>query len=240
MWVRVSSQGSSKRKLCGESLRILGIFEHWLLHMSPFRSMRPPLVLDFDARADASAKGATCCIGGYVHHPSLGHRWFRQSFAHSEFVALGIGVQPEMQREISCYEALAQAFLILAAASLLPCSCVPITLRALSDNSGAESGLNNLLTTSRPLAYFLERISLLAAIHRMSPDVSHIPGEANDKADMLSRPAEYALPPDCLPHEEIRASWQELWLPRPTISVSPPSFQLQWQVRARGVPTNLT
>ena len=240
MWVRVSSQSSSKRKLCGESLRILGIFEHWLLHMSPFRSMRPPLVLAFEARADASAQGATCCIGGYVHHPSLGHRWFRQSFAHSEFVALGIGVHPEMQREISCYEALAQAGLILAAASLLPCSHVPITLRALSDNSGAESGLNNLLTTSRPLAYFLERISLLAAIHRMSPDVSHIPGDANDKADMLSRPVEYALPPDCLPHEEIRASLQELWLPRPTISVSPPSFQLQWQVRARGVPTNLT
>ena len=44
MWVGVSSQSSSTRKSCGESLRILGIFAHWLLHISPFRSVRPPLV----------------------------------------------------------------------------------------------------------------------------------------------------------------------------------------------------
>ena len=159
---------------------------------------------------------------GYGRHPALGHRWFRQSFAHSEFLALGIGVQLEMQRAISCYEALTQAGLILAAASLVPCSGVPVTLRALLDNSGAESGLRNLLTASRILAYFLERLSLLAAIHRMHLDASHIPWHANAKADMLSRSAAYALPPVWLPHAEICASLQELGLPRPTISVSPP------------------
>ena len=140
----------------------------------------------------------------------------------------------------SCYAALAQAGLLLAAASLLPCSCVPIALRALSDNSGAESGLYNLLTTSRPLAFFLARVSLLAAILRMSQAVSRIPRAATAKAATLSCPAEYALPPAPLPHAEIRTCLQELWLPRPTISVSPPSSQLQWQVRARGMPTNLT
>ena len=140
----------------------------------------------------------------------------------------------------SCYAALAQAGLLLAAASLLPCSCVPIALRALSDNSGAESGLYNLLTTCRPLAFFLARVSLLAAILRMSQAVSRIPGAATAKAATLSFPAEYALPPASLPHAEIRTCLQELWLPRPTISVSPPSSQLQWQVRARGMPTNLT
>ncbi|CAE7771724.1 unnamed protein product [Symbiodinium sp. CCMP2592] len=62
VWLRVSSQNSKKRKLCLNSLRIPGIFEHWLLHMSPFRSMRQPATPLFDARADASAKGSHCCI----------------------------------------------------------------------------------------------------------------------------------------------------------------------------------
>ena len=160
-------------------------------------------------------------------------------FAYSEFVALGIGVQPEMQRELLLCSfgpgraAASGGF----PASMLVCTHSP---HALSDNSGAESGLCNLLTTSRPLAFFLARVSLLAAILRMSQAVSRIPGAANDKAATLSCPAEYALPPASLPHAEIRTCLQELWLPRPTISVSPPSFQLQWQVRARGVPTNLT
>ena len=240
MWIRVSSQQSNKRKLSDESIRILGIFEHWLLHMCPFRSMRSPPVLCFDARADASAKGASCCIGGYVRHPSLGHRWFRESFTQSEFLALGLDVQAEMQREISCYEALAQAALILAASALLPCCSVPIRLKSLSDNSGAEAGINSHVSTSRPLAFFLERISLVAAVHRVSLDVSHIPGEANEKADALSRPAEYSLLLDCFRHERIRIDLQDLWLPTPSISVSPSSVTLPWKVRARGVPTNLT
>ncbi|CAE7285202.1 unnamed protein product [Symbiodinium sp. CCMP2592] len=240
VWLRVSSENSKKRKLSLNSLRILGIFEHWLLHMSPFRSMRQPATPLFDARANVSARGSHCCIGGYVRHPSLGHRWFQQTFAHADFLALGIGVQADMARGISCYEALAQAALILAASALLPCSCVPITLRALSDNTGAESGLNNSLTTSQPLCFFLERISLLAAVHRITPDVSHIPGEDNDKADALSRPQEHSLPPDCFQHERISATLQDLWLPRPMISVSPSSVQLPWQIRSRGVPTNLT
>ena len=191
------------------------------------------LVLLLVRRALPVASAATCFIHPSVIDGSV-------SFCLLGVCCFGDWGSTRDAKGDSCDEALAQAGLLLAAASLLPCSCVPITLRALSDNSGAESGLNNLLTTSRPLACFLARISLLAAIHRMSPDVSHIPGEANDKADMLSRPAEYALPPASLPHEEIRTCLQELWLPRPTISVSPPSFQLQWQVRAWGVPTNLT
>ena len=145
-----------------------------------------------------------------------------------------------MQREISCYEALAQAALILAASALLPCCSVPIKLKSLSDNSGAEAGINNHVSTSRPLAFFLERISLVAAVHRVSLDVSHIPGEANDKANALSRPAEYSLPLDCFPHERIRIALQDLWLPTPSISVSPSSVTLPWKVRARGVTTNLT
>ena len=100
MCVGVSSQSSSTRKFCGESLRILGIFAHWLLHISPFRSGRPPLVLAFEAPAAASAKGATCRIGGYVLHPPLGHRWFRQFLLTRSLLLWGLGFNPRCKEKL--------------------------------------------------------------------------------------------------------------------------------------------
>ena len=240
VWMRVSSQSSSKRKLSTESVRILGLFEHWLLHMCPFCSMRPLGNASFEARADASAHGSMCCIGGYVSHPMIGQRWFRESFSYSAFRALEIPVQADMQLDIACYEALAQGALILATSSLLPCARIPLQLRSASDNTGAEAGVNASFSTARPLCFFLERISLLAAVHRTTLDVSHISGERNVKADALSRPAEYEVPPDCLEKDRVRLSLEALWLPRPNISVFPEGAHLPWSVRSRGVPNNLT
>ncbi|CAE7672965.1 unnamed protein product [Symbiodinium sp. CCMP2592] len=142
-------------------------------------SMRPASVFPMEAQADASAQGQRACIGGFVSHPSLGQRWFREEFTYEEFRELQIPVQQDMQLDIACYEALAQGALIIASSALIPCS--RIKLRTVSDNSGAEAGVNASFTTSRPLAYFLERISLLAAVYRTTLDVSHIPGEKTPK-----------------------------------------------------------
>ena len=109
---------------------------------------------------------------------------------------MGIPVKREMQRDIACYEALAQAgWLILA--DLCPCSRVPIRLCSVPDNVGAEAGINNTFTTSRPLAYFLEHIALLSAMFHVLLDVNHIPAALNTESDALSRPAEKAHPLDC-------------------------------------------
>ena len=74
--------------------------------------------------------------------------WAKSGFSklsHTQFFYMGIPVKRKMQRDVACCEALAQAGLI-------------------SDNVGAETGINNTFTTSRPLACFLERIALLSAM----------------------------------------------------------------------------
>ena len=143
---------------------VLTIFEHWLLRLNPMTLMRPHLTVRFEAFADARASGNTSAIGGYVSHPSLGQVWFSETFSYSEFARMGVPVKREMQRDIACYEALAQAGLILAVAHLCPCSRVPIRLCSGSDNVGAESGINNTFTTSRPLAF-----TFLNASHYCQP-----------------------------------------------------------------------
>ena len=240
VWVRISSQFSSKRRLSQESVRICGLIEHWLLHVSPFVSMRPASVSDLLAQADASAQGQSACVGGFVSHPTLGQRWFREEFSYQECRTLGVAVRDQMQLEVSSYEALAQAGLIVAASQLLPCSRITIKPRTHSDNSGAEAGMNTNFTTAEPLCYFLEGIALLAAVHRTIPDVTHISGERNSKADALSSPAEFDVPYDCMSHERVRLRLSDLWLPRPSISISPSGATLPWTVRAQGVPNNLT
>ena len=197
VWLRISNLSSSRRRLSQESCRVLTIFEHWLLRLNPMISMRPHLTVPFEACADARASGNNCTIGGYVSRPTLGQVWFSETFAYSEFARMGIPVKREMQRDIACYEALAQAGLILAVAHLCPCSRLPIRLCSGSDNVGAEAGINNTFTTSRPLAYFLERIALLSAMFHVLLDVNHMPGALNTKSDALSRPAEKAHPLDC-------------------------------------------
>ncbi|CAE6955945.1 unnamed protein product [Symbiodinium sp. CCMP2592] len=114
IWMRVSSQSSNKRRLSTESVRILGLYESWLLHMSPMISMRPASVFPMEAQADASAQGQRACIGGFVSHPSLGQRWFREEFTYEEFRELQIPVQQDMQLDIACYEALAQGVELVA------------------------------------------------------------------------------------------------------------------------------
>ena len=166
--------------------------------------------------------------------------WARSGFLKPlhipSLMAWGIPVKREMQRDIACYEALAQAGLILAVAHLCPCSRVPIRLCSGSDNVGAEAGINNTFTTSRPLAYFPERISLLSAMFHVLLDVNHIPGSLYTKSDALSRPAEQAHPLDCTEDTRLKISLANLWQPLAQVCVSPPHATFTWQVRASGRP----
>ena len=217
LWMRISNMASSRRKLQQDSLRVLRIFEHWLLYMCPFCVMRPPAPMVMEVAADAPAAGQSCSLGGFIRHPQLGQLWFIETFSHLDFQNLGIAVHRQMQRELSCYEALAQGARILAASSLLPCCSLCITLKTVSDNTGAEAGCKKFFTTSRPQAFFLERLALLSAHQRVTLDVSHIPGEMNVKSDALSRPLEKDHPEDCLLHERVRFSLESLWSPRSNV-----------------------
>ena len=79
-----------------------------------------------------------------------------------------------------------------------------------------------MFTTVRPLAFFLERIALFAAMRKIILDVNHIPAELSQQSDALSRPEERAHPPDCLPNEQLRISVSDVWQPMSRIRVAPP------------------
>ncbi|CAE7198654.1 unnamed protein product [Symbiodinium sp. CCMP2592] len=228
LWLRVECLSSSRRKLSSASIRSLQAFERWLQHVAPLASMRPSQVADVEAFADASASGPSCSLGGFVSCPVLGQVWFTETFSVQEFEAAGIPFGNDLAKEIASCEALAQAGLILALSRLAPCSRVPLRLPSLCDNSGAEAGLNKMFSTKFPLGLVLEHIALLAAMHRISIDVSHVPGAKNCKADALSRPAEYPTPPDCLPCQRIRFGLSALWEPGPEVQIFPSSFTLPW------------
>ena len=100
-----------------------------------------------------------------------------------------------MQRSISAFETLAQIALLFVTARFFPAHRMPICLKSLSDNSGAESGSNKLWSMAYPLSIFLERMCLLSATLGIEIDVSHIPGSQNVLADDLSRWDQTGPPP---------------------------------------------
>ena len=62
-----------------------------------------------------------------------------------------------------------------------------LKLPALSDNSGAEAVCNKLYTSKVPLNMFVRKLCMWNALSGISLDCSHISGEKNDDADVLSR-----------------------------------------------------
>jgi hypothetical protein len=83
-----------------------------------------------------------------------------------------------MQKNISAFETLAQIGLVWLTASFFPGFRIPICLKSLRDNTGAESVSNKMFTTTKPLCYFVEILATLATKTGIELDVSHIPGES--------------------------------------------------------------
>ena len=76
--------------------------------------------------------------------------------SHSDFEAISVHLDPNKQRSISAFETLAQIALVWLVATSFPGFRIPVCLRSLSDNTGAESVSNKLFTTSYPLCLFVE------------------------------------------------------------------------------------
>ena len=77
----------------------------------------------------------------------------------------------------------AQLGLILCLRSVVPSARWTVRLRTLSDNTGAEAGVNKLYS-SFPL---LKKLCVLACLTGIELDAGHTPGEKKDDADWLSR-----------------------------------------------------
>ena len=123
--------------------------------MIPTRSLCPKPFWSGYAAADACASGNMTQIGGFIQSASGQKLWFAEQFTHSDFQFLPFSIDPAMQKSISAFETLAQIGLVWLAASFFPGFRIPICLKSLSDNTGAESVSNKMFTTTKPLYMYL-------------------------------------------------------------------------------------
>ncbi|CAL1144831.1 unnamed protein product [Cladocopium goreaui] len=231
IWLRIINPNSSKRKLRPDSLRILKLFDHWLMGVSPSRPMRAKPYWNGIAAADACASGSYCQIGGFIRHHSGVQFWLSEKFSHADFDILSIHLDPNMQRSIASFETLAQIALVWLVATSFPGFRIPICVKSLSDNTGAESVSNKLFTTTHPLCLFVEILTCLASTTGIELDVSHIPGADNVIADDLSRwDFSTPIPHDFQPSERIHLSLNQLFRCSPHPTLHPPDSKLLWKL----------
>ena len=155
---------------------------------------------------------------------------FRKN-SHEDFNAIKLDLKPDLQKSITCLETLAQIALLLVTSNFFPSPRPPICLKALSDNTGAESSGNKLFTMSRPLCFFVEKLCLLSATTGMEIDVSHIPGHDNAIADDLSRWSdENPIPHSFVQSDRVRISLPDLWRNPLKPSFIPHDLNVPWSL----------
>ena len=137
----------------------------------------------------------------------------------------------EAQKDIACYETLAQMALLHTFAFQYPHQRLRVTLPTVSDNTSAEAGVNQLFTTSEPLCFFLEKIGQLSSSLNVDMDTSHISGVGNVVADLLSRwDFKSTLPTGFTPSNRVRLTLSELWMIKSSLRVDPQNLQLLWSL----------
>ena len=231
IWLRIRDPGSSRRKLSDDSRRVIKLFQDWLSGLQPVRTLRPKPYWSGHAAADAMASGNRCQIGGFITDASEHSKWFSESFSHEHFHAIGLTLPDDLQKSITCLETLAQIALLWVTSKFFPNHRLPLCLKSLSDNTGAEASSNKLFTMSRPLCFFIEKLCLLAAKTGMEIDVGHIPGHDNFIADDLSRWDGMApIPHSFVQADRVRFSLQDLWVAQVKPSFTPPDISLPWSL----------
>ena len=187
LWLRVADPASSRRRLSAASKQFLLYWKHWAEDPPLLRPLQIPLASPVEAAADAMASSNKFAIGGYVKMPSGNLLWFSQSWVMADMQFTKLELSDDAQSYIASFETLAQIALLHCASAMIPFGRLRIRIKSWCDNAGAESVSNKLYTRKYPLCIFAQRLALFSAYSSMSLDVSHIPGEYNKDADMLSR-----------------------------------------------------
>ncbi|CAE7036567.1 unnamed protein product [Symbiodinium sp. CCMP2592] len=241
MWLRVTDPTSSKRRLSESSRETLSFFAHLSSRDWRPRPLRPPPMSSVESAADAFGKGNDCGVGGWLLLPCGRLLWFSHRYTVQDFLELGLPMQPDANLDISSYETLAQCYVLLAFWKAHGSGRLALKLPALSDNSGAESVCNKLYTSKVPLNLFVRKLSMWSSITGVTLDCSHIAGEKNDDADLLSRWDGCAeLPAKFLPSNRIELYLSEFWQIRFQVTLFPADTFLKWQLPSatRLGPTN--
>ena len=119
--------------------------------------------------------------------PSCPPAWFSERYTLDDLACLNLPLSDNAQRDIGCYELLAQIALVLMLAASVPGGRARICVPSLCDNSSAEATINKLMTTSSPMCFFAQQLALVAFRTAITLDCQHISGFRNESADLLSR-----------------------------------------------------
>jgi len=185
-WIRVQVPLQQHFQLTKEARKKVQWFLSLLkrqVHIYPLAQPQPKIMR---AAADAFAESNNFGIGGWIVTSSQA-MWFSEQFTMDQLRHFLPGLKKDAQKYISAFEVLAQLALLLMAIRRLASQELQLCLPSSSDNTGAEAGINKMLTTKEPTTTFLQMISTLAFQHHVQLTMSHIPGHLNDWADNLSR-----------------------------------------------------
>jgi len=179
-WIRVSNPRSKSVRIPLALHEVAAAWSRALAATPTIKQMRGKPKAAESSAADAFAVGTTVGIGGWFAPtgskiPEEAY-WYRLQFQCNELPP-SWDMHAEAQKDISCYEMLAQTGLLAARARAGCLAPFPVTLSQESDNTAAEASANKLFTTASPLRFFVQ----------VNVEVNHIPGANNVYADGLSR-----------------------------------------------------
>ena len=175
-----------------------------------------------ESAADAFGKGDQCGVGSWLKLAGGQSAWFSHRYTVSDFTSLGLPMQSNANLDISSYETLAQCFVLICFWKLSGSGRLAVSLPALSDNTGAESVCNRLYTSKVPLNLFVKKLSMWSSMTGIQLECSHISGEKNDDADLLSRwDGQSELPDRFLPKSRVHISLSDFWDIRFAVTLHP-------------------
>ena len=170
-------------------------------------------------------------IGGFIALPDSPSLWFSERYDLADFKHLDLPLHAESQQDISCWETLAQAALMLLFGHLCPGGRMRICIPSFSDNTGAEAVCSRLLTTRSPLCFFAQLVAMISTRLGISLDVQHIAGERNTEADFLSRWDSISeLPSSWNLDYRYRFSVADFFDQRHDVRLFPADAKLLWQL----------
>ena len=232
VWLRVADPQSKYRRISLLSKRLLQFWFEWCAthHFHECLTL-PQRSLDCIMAADAFAHGTMIGIGGFIALPDSPSLWFSERYDLADFKHLDLPLHAESQKDISCWETLAQAALMLLFGHLCPGGRMRICIPSFSDNTGAEAVCSRLLTTRSPLCFFAQLVAMISTRLGISLDVQHIAGERNTEADFLSRWDSISeLPSSWNPDYRYRFSVADFFDQRHDVRLFPTDAKLLWQL----------
>ena len=119
--MRIQDPSHPLRNVSAQSKSFLLFWEKWCMQAPASQLLHMPVrISNVEMAADACAQGSRIGIGGYVRLPNCPPAWFSEKYTLADLAGLALPLHENAQRDIGCYELLAQIALVLLLARSMP------------------------------------------------------------------------------------------------------------------------